>query len=204
MRYVKYFFQFIVLVGFFWICGYVVFLTLLENYDQTEQNEKADAIIVLTGGQNRIERGLELLSQGISTELFITGVNQAVSKKDILALAPKPDRVPDCCITLGYKAETTIENAIEAKEWLTDKPDIKTVELITSDYHIYRAAVEFRAIIEDVEFRLHPVPDMSTQKNAEHYFRTTSNEYNKFLVRVLSVIRDKLIGSVSSSNYTEG
>ncbi|MBI1300346.1 MAG: YdcF family protein [Alphaproteobacteria bacterium] len=201
MRYIKYFFQFILLLGFFWICGYLIFLTLIENHDEIQQTEKADAIIVLTGGQNRIERGLELLSSGIANELFITGVNQAVTKEDILALAPIPENVPDCCITLGYKAETTVENALESKEWLNGKPEIKTVELITSDYHIYRAAVEFRAIIENVNFRLHPVPDMSTQKNAEHYFRTTSNEYNKFLVRVLDVIHDKIIKSVSSSDY---
>ena len=46
--------------------------------------EKADAIVVLTGGTLRLERGLELLGRRVAKKLFVSGVHRGVDVEQLL------------------------------------------------------------------------------------------------------------------------
>ena len=115
-----------------WSAGFAAFyLGTRKAYPLPPEN--TDAIIVLTGGKNRIKAGLALLSIEFSSQLFITGVHPDTKLKDIKATWP--DKNFPCCVTLGHQATTTIQNAQEVQKWLTAHPH-KTLLLVTSDYHM--------------------------------------------------------------------
>src|SRR5690606_15541297 len=59
-------------------------------------------------------------------------------------------------ISLGYSATDTVGNASESMEWIR-KNDVKSVRLVTSNYHMARTHLEFRKVMPDVEIIEHPV-----------------------------------------------
>ncbi len=158
-----------------------MFLDNIANKKIPIIDNKLDAIIVLTGGKNRVKTGLEIFSKGRIDNLFITGVNKTVKKSDIISMWNGKKPLPDCCITLGYDATTTFENALEVKEWLNNK-DMKVILLVTSDYHMNRALLEFRNILKNVTIIAHPVKGKRDFKDIQ-LWKITFSEYNKTLFR---------------------
>ncbi|MDA8031137.1 MAG: YdcF family protein, partial [Alphaproteobacteria bacterium] len=64
-----------------------------------------------------------------------------------------------CCITLGRSARDTRGNAAEADLW-TRFHDIERVLLVTSDFHMHRALMEFSRRMPDVVFIPVSVPSV--------------------------------------------
>lgn len=104
-------------------------------------NEKLDAIVVLTGGKNRIDYALAFASSSKITNIFISGVNEKTSLEDILK-----NRNFDVNIALGKRALNTSENALEILEWV-DKTKVKKFFLVTSDYHIPRSLLALQKVL---------------------------------------------------------
>ena len=174
-------FMFIALI--LWIGGYGLFMINTLSRSITQPQTKTDAIIVLTGGNHRIKSGLSLFASGLSPNLFITGVHEAVKKEDIT-------QISDCCITLGHKATTTLENAYETKEWIKAQ-NIKTIRLVTSAYHMDRALLEFRNAIPNIEIIPHPIHEDKKQLHDINFWRITFSEYNKNLFRIVILMLAK-------------
>lgn len=147
--------------------------------------QKTDAIVVLTGGKDRIETAMELFADGLSPELFITGVNPEVRREEVLARAKR--KLPDCCITLGYKATTTTENGTETKDWIKDK-DLKTIRLVTSNFHMPRAFLELHHALPGIKITLHPImqPDITPQD--QYFWIVSISEYNKTIFRIFNIM----------------
>lgn len=165
-----------------WGLGYIFFLFQISNATPESPDQKTEAIIVLTGGSNRINEGLDMLASDGAPKLFITGVNENVSKKDLINKWPKKNKPKDlCCIELDYKATDTKENAIETEKWI-EKNDIKSIRLITSDYHSVRAYLEIKDRLDGVEIIQHPVSSYNTYSSRWHYWTLTFKEYNKTLL----------------------
>lgn len=164
-----------------WIGGYGIFLNHIATVKPEMPQQQTDAVVVLTGGNHRIATGLELFAQENAPYLFITGVNKATTKQDILSVH-KGKKLPECCVELGYDATTTYENAFETKAWLAGK-EISKIRLVTSPYHMPRTALEFSHVLKGIDILKHPVekPDHSPKKLA--FWRITFDEYNKTLYR---------------------
>src|SRR3954451_13298468 len=79
---------------------------------------KADGIVALTGGAERISDAITLLAEGRARRLLITGVNQATSDESVAATAPDRAELLDCCIDLDRNALNTVGNALEAARWV--------------------------------------------------------------------------------------
>ena len=89
------------------------------------------------------------------------------------------DREMECCVTLGFLAVDTRSNAGEAAQWMKDN-DVETVRLVTTDWHMRRAASEMRgALPEDVTIVEDAVP-------SDPDFRQLFLEYNKLLLATVS------------------
>ena len=63
------------LVVLAWALGFVLFAVTLP---QPAGEQRTDAVVVLTGGAGRIERGLEVLKRGWARELLVSGVDRSV------------------------------------------------------------------------------------------------------------------------------
>lgn len=134
----------------FWLAGFIVFANDVMMVPLGNTNHKAlqaDGIVVLTGGRERLPAGFGLLAKGAAPRLLISGVDPHVSSTQLLQKLVPPDYPArdklDCCVTFGTFAEDTTGNAVEAAAW-AEKFKMKTVVLVTANYHMRRSLVEFR------------------------------------------------------------
>lgn len=170
-----------------WGLGYIAFLAHLEQVSVEQRERKTDAVVILTGGNFRVQTGLELFSDGMAPKLFITGVHESVKKADIISLWKGKKHLPECCIILGHTARTTIGNAVETREWLQQN-NIKSIRLVTSFYHMPRALIEFKTTMPDVEIIPHPVEKADYSPEDPKYWNLTFSEYNKSLFRKIYLV----------------
>jgi uncharacterized SAM-binding protein YcdF (DUF218 family) len=151
-----------------------------------EEMAPADAIVVLTGGSNRLEHGLQLLVDGKGKVLFISGVGKAASLTALLQNVPADlrNKTLQRTILLGYEAENTIGNAREISEWLS-KEGHKTVRLVTSNYHMPRSLEEMRIAAPGTVFL--PAPVFPQEFVLYEWWRNSFSrnmilsEYHKFI-----------------------
>jgi uncharacterized SAM-binding protein YcdF (DUF218 family) len=117
----------------------------------------ADAVVVLTGGVGRLDAGIALLDRGFGRRLFVSGVHPGVELNALLRQAPAVREGRDCCITLGHGALDTRGNAVETAAWAAGA-GVKSLLLVTSNYHIERSLIEFRSAMPGIAVVPHPVP----------------------------------------------
>lgn len=167
-----------------WGLGWIWFATTIAFAVPPKEDVKTDAIVVLTGGNGRVNAGLNLLAKKAAPKLFISGVHKEVSRQDIYNSWTTPHQNNPCCIYLGYQAEDTSGNAIETKEWIEEN-DIKSLRLVTSSYHMPRALQEISKILPQTEIIPHPVFSDDFEAWKDRFWTLTFSEYNKTLVRWL-------------------
>lgn len=166
------------LTGFLWFVHSVV-------GDFPSNDEKADGIVVLTGGRDRILIGLEFLRQGRGRRLLISGVNPATTAADILRSTEADPSLFACCVDLGHQAETTIGNALEADIWARANR-FDSLIVVTSAYHMPRALLELDSSLPEV--RLIPQPVKRPDLHLETWYRQPGTvklltaEYLKYIL----------------------
>lgn len=170
-----------------WACGFIVFTGTISSMNEPKKIDETDAIIVLTGGTNRVARALDLLSEGKSEHLFISGVNKGVKLDELVKLWGYKDKLPDCCIILGYEAESTLGNALEARKWVQEN-NIKTVRLITATYHMPRSMLEFRHALPHTKIISHPVIPENFLPDSQKFWKLCFLEYHKLMVSIIRVM----------------
>jgi uncharacterized SAM-binding protein YcdF (DUF218 family) len=175
------------IVLFIWLAGYVAFAVNSIAARPQQEEQITDAIVVLTGGNFRVHTGLELFAKGRALHLFISGVNPQVTRREITSLWEGETALPPCCITLGSKSNTTIENAAEVREWVKEK-GYTSLRLVTSGYHMPRAMLEFRHALPEVDVIANPVTRKDTGPGEEWFWHITFEEYNKSLYRWLVLL----------------
>jgi uncharacterized SAM-binding protein YcdF (DUF218 family) len=163
--------------GFAWFVGSSLWVSV-------DRVSTTDAIVVLTGGRQRLETGLELLAAGKAGKLFVSGVNPAVDRDTLLrALGPAAKREA-CCIVLGHAADNTAGNALETAAWMQQE-GYRSLRLVTSWYHMHRSLLEFGRAMPRVRVVAHPVFAPEGEPEGWHGWlaagRTAFAEYNKFL-----------------------
>lgn len=156
-----------------YVLGYALFVVMLP---QPAGDRRTDAVVVLTGGAGRIERGLDTLRRRLAGRMLISGVQRTVQPHELAARHKVDPAVFDCCIDLGREAIDTRSNADEVDRWM-ERRRFRSLRLITTDWHMPRAKFEIaKRIGDDVTI----VPD-AVQSNPSH--RQLFTEYNKFLLR---------------------
>ena len=148
------------LLVFLWGVSFANFLRLIPIQTPSDI-VKSDAIIVLTGGSRRLEVGITLLENDKAALLFVSGVNEKVTRSDILNLLDgdiilESDKLFSCCITLGYTAEDTRGNAEESLQWVREN-SLSSIILVTSNYHMQRAYLEFKSQNPNIKITQYPV-----------------------------------------------
>ena len=168
----------VALVVLIWVMGFFTFAVSLPIPNETDH---ADAVVVLTGGEGRIDRGLAVLRAHRAGRMLVAGVDPEVRPREFAAQYHVERALMRCCVTLGYQSVDTRSNASETAQWV-EASKISSVLLVTSDWHMRRAAFELRralppqvALIEDA------VPTSPS-------FRTLFMEYNKYVARRVSLL----------------
>ncbi len=127
-----------------WLLGLAWFVVSLPGAGGAE---KTEAVIVLTGGKGRIERGIQQLEAGRAAKMLVSGVNPTVREVELIKIQKAPARLFACCIDLGKQAVDTETNATESATWLRVH-HYRSVRLVTNDWHMPRALFELRRVVE--------------------------------------------------------
>lgn len=156
----------------------------------------ADAIVVLTGGSRRLEAGFDLLEKGLGKKLFISGVYRGVEVKELLGRWKKEKQSNlDCCVELGFEADDTLGNARETAHWLK-KQGYHSIYLVTANYHMRRAMLDFKAFAPDLSVTPYPVlpdgPDIKDWWRDASYRTLILKEYMKYLATAVWYVMAKI------------
>lgn len=171
------------LLGFAWFA-------LVIPRQEHELSGNADAIVVLTGGAERIADAFDLMENGRAKRLLITGVHPDTTSEDLLRRHPKAQPFLHCCVDLDRRALNTAGNALEARRWVANNR-FRRVIIVTSSWHMPRALVELGRALPDVELLPYPVVAgrfgrPGALKEIETW-RLLGTEYVKYLAAVVKI-----------------
>ena len=147
-----------------------------------------DGLVVPTGGQARIQEGLLLLHNNTAQRMLVTGVGKTVSKQVLaeqLNLSAEQLATFHCCVDIEKTAMDTKGNAIAARNW-ADANQFSTIRLVTANYHLPRAHLEFARLLPDRIITGWPVipPDLQLGSWYLNWpaIRLLAKEYAKYLL----------------------
>jgi uncharacterized SAM-binding protein YcdF (DUF218 family) len=163
-----------------YLAGFAVFVARLPVVPP--RAVRADAIVALTGSDDRLYVAVALLEHGVGQRLLISGVHPSMSKPFLRPLLHGGPRF-DCCADLGFVATNTHGNAMEAAGWAR-MHGFHSLVVVTANYHMPRSLEEFSAAMPDIRLVPYPVPEII----AAHRWwfdplalRTLQYEYAKYL-----------------------
>lgn len=169
--------RFAILLLIAWALGFAAFMLSLGK---PLDGRKTDAIVVLTGGSGRIDRGLKVLRAGDAKRLLVSGVDPDVRPGEFAAQYKIDRKLFASSIDLGWQAVDTRSNADETRQWVA-RHKYKSVRLVTSDWHMPRARLELSRQLPGVEVVGDAVP-------SHPGFGMLFREYHKYLVRRIALL----------------
>jgi len=128
--------------------GFVWFLSKLR-YAESPPEQRADGIVVLTGGSSRVSDAMDLLAAGYGKRLLISGVHPTIAASDISRSLQESQALFHCCVDLDHSAVNTRSNAAGTRRWVHER-GFKSLIVVTSNYHMPRAIVELSHVMPDV------------------------------------------------------
>ncbi|UDL88167.1 YdcF family protein [Mesorhizobium sp. PAMC28654] len=165
--------------GFGWFANKVSHLTTPAN------PAKADAIIVLTGGQSRLDAAMDLLASGKGERLLISGVHPSASRRQLQAAIGGDKKLFSCCVDIDRAALDTIGNAEESAKWV-ESHAYGTVILVTNNYHMPRSLLEMGRLLHNAKLEPYPVVNANLDNGGwltkPEALRVLFTEYNKYLL----------------------
>jgi uncharacterized SAM-binding protein YcdF (DUF218 family) len=190
-------------LGLLWLGGGIAYIERVESLPAPDET-RTDAIVVLTGGAARLATALRLLNENKADRLLVSGVAQTATKASLMqaVLPAMPDAAQasgnwqgidlqllfDCCVDLGFEAEDTAGNAAETASWAAAR-GYKTIRLVTANYHMPRAQVEFGRYLPGFTMLPHPV--RSDAMRVEDWWQRRAatafllGEYTKYVAALL-------------------
>ena len=173
-----------------WAIGLVRFAATLPG-GVADDHTRTDAIVVLTGGSDRLATGLHLLEDDFAPRLLISGVAETVTTDRLLEQLAMQGFPADLRprISLGRRATSTVQNAQETADWCREE-GIRSIRLVTAAYHMKRSLLEFKQLMPGLQIVPHPVfPNAVKQGQWWKYPGTLllmTREYTKFVIASLA------------------
>ena len=173
----------VVALGAAWLAGLMWFASTIPTRVD-DITSRTDAIVVLTGGSERIETGLSLLANGFADRMFVSGVGGQVRTGDLMNRVRSLPAELGEKIAVGKAANDTPGNAVETAEW-AHASGVHSIRLVTAAYHMRRSLLEFQAAMNDVTV----IPNAVFPPNVKTDWwrwpgtaRLIASEYTKFML----------------------
>ena len=152
-----------------------------------------DGIVVVTGGQQRVDDGLFLLTNGKADRMLISGVGEGVNRAVLVQELGLDDREANalfCCAELDFTAGNTRGNAVATHQW-AQQHGMRSLRLVTASYHMPRVLVVFAR--EMPELDLYQWAVTPADLRLENWwldramFRLLAREYAKYLAETIRI-----------------
>ncbi|WP_245417582.1 YdcF family protein [Aminobacter sp. AP02] len=174
----------LVAAAFIFTGGFALFATHVSGLSTPADPARADAIIVLTGGQARLDAALDLLKAGKGERLLISGVHPAATRRQ-LQLATRSDKSLFSRVDIDRAALDTIGNAEESAKWV-ESHAYQRVILVTNNYHMPRSLLEMGRLLRHANLEPYPVVNSKLDDGSwltkPEALRVLFTEYNKYLL----------------------
>ena len=180
---------------FAFLGGFVIFASSIAHYAPVD-GLRADAIVVLTGGEHRLSEATRLLAEGRGKRLLISGVNRATTRHDLYRKSGLSTTLFER-VDVGYAAHDTSGNAEETKAWAAAHGFSRLI-IVTSSYHMPRSLAEIGRAMPATA--LVPYPVVSSNFRTERWWmhgataRLLFFEYLKFLPSAARYCAARLFG----------
>ena len=182
---------------------FTLFFIELNNFKEnilsfTKYNNKESTnIVILTGGTNRIKDGLKIIKdfnnpKKLNYKILVSGTGNGFTKSSLKKkLGPNFNpQLIQCCIDLDSVSKNTLTNASETFKW-TSKNGIKEFILITSNYHMPRAILEFENVMPNLKIYTYAITpkkhDIENWLSSYQTFSLVFTEYCKFIIAGLRI-----------------
>ena len=165
-----------------------------------KNNAEISNIIILTGGTNRIKDGLKIIddlkkSETINFKILVSGTGKGFTKNSLKKqLGPNfNSKLIECCIELDSVSTNTFSNAVESLKW-TQKNNIKEFILITSNYHMPRAFLEFKNTMPNLKIHTFSITPKKLDVGKWLYsYQTFSLIFKEFCKYIVANVRIKIL-----------
>jgi uncharacterized SAM-binding protein YcdF (DUF218 family) len=165
--------------------GFALFATHVSRLSTPEDPPVADAIIVLTGGQARLDAAIGLLKLGKGERLLISGVHPSTSSGMLQAATGGDKALFSCCVDIDRAALDTVGNAEESVTWVRTHAYGRVI-LVTNNSHMPRSLLELGRLLDREELEPYPVVNANLENGGwmvrPDALRVLFTEYNKYLV----------------------
>ncbi|MEK3966612.1 YdcF family protein [Paenibacillus sp. FSL H7-0323] len=151
----------------------------------TESPKQSDAIIVLSGGQGRVEKAAELYKAGYAPYIILSNAKESTSKSGDMVQTALALGIPQDVIYTENAADSTYQNA-EYTLPIMKEYGFKSAIVVSSDFHMRRVKFLFGRVYKKSEIELTYVGSASGY-NAKRWWsdrksrETTFNEYVKMI-----------------------
>ncbi len=174
------------------VAGFQHFVLTLPRAN-TDRLQFTDGIVVMTGGQQRLDDGVRLLTEGFADKMLISGVGKGVNRAILvqeLGLSETQINMLFCCVELDHVAQDTFGNAKSADLW-SRKHDMQSLRLVTANYHMPRTLLIFSRELPHVDLYQWPVNphdlDLASWWKNPGSLRLLAREYAKYLAVYFSI-----------------
>ena len=187
---------------------FILFFVELDKFKQNilsfskYNNKEIPNIVILTGGTNRIKDGLKIIayfskSKKNNYKILVSGTGIGFTKKSLeRKLGPNFNpQLIQCCIDLDSVSKNTFTNASETLKW-TNKNNIREFILITSNYHMPRALLEFKNAMPNLKIYTYAItPKKHVIENWLNSYQTFGLVFTEYCKYFIANLRIKLFGT---------
>ncbi|WP_244444617.1 YdcF family protein [Nitratireductor basaltis] len=164
--------------------GFAVFAAHIASLETPAEFDSADGIVVLTGGQSRLDTGVDLLKAGKGKRLLISGVNPKARVEDLRVATGGEEQLFNCCVDIDRAALNTIGNAEESAKWAAANT-YGSIIVVTNNYHMPRSLLEMRRILPKADLQPYPVVNTPLRSSVwlskPDALRVLATEYSKYV-----------------------
>lgn len=151
---------------------------------------RSDAIVVLTGGAERVRTGLDLLDAGLAPRLLVSGAAPRLTLAEFSRAQGRDPATLAGRVTLGRAAATTVGNAAETAAWLRAQGlgADASIRVVTAGYHMPRAMLELQRALPGAVLMAHAVVPSALREGAVprgRVARLMLTEYLKYGVALI-------------------
>jgi uncharacterized SAM-binding protein YcdF (DUF218 family) len=152
---------------------------------------RTDAVVVLTGGAERVETALRLLEDGAAPRLLVSGAAAGLTLAELARAHGRDPAALAGRVTLGHAAATTAGNAAETAAFARAR-GLRSLRVVTAGYHMPRALLELRRALPEAELVPHPVQPSALRDGTVPAWRAWTllpGEYLKYLAALAGATR---------------
>lgn len=171
------------------LCGILLFIMLIVKSAGNflvvdEKPEKSDVIIVLSGGEGRLEKGVALYKEGFAPYLLLSNGSVDQLYERALQLG-----MPADSIIMENESTSTLENARFSKK-VMQKYQFHSAIVVSSNFHMRRVKVLFDRAYKNSDIQLIYSSGVNPSYHPNQWWRTKNDRDTTFIEYI------KLVGNL--------